>query len=614
MREYKYKVLSKLSKLSRIYLKASSKYLSLIKVYIGLKFYELVLENPVTKRDIAELMSYTDFDPDFSNLLLEKCFTYPTYRELADAIADFEKIRRDSRGVPIVSQKRLPLQAAWTLVGFILDTRAAEKYYSLLESCRKVKGVSTLLNFLKTESDEAKFTEPEYLSSLSHYFYSYLLSTRISSKKLLLSNALENRLVIYYKYSKDMETVESAFSTVLSKHFIARVLELAHRSIKERITLAHRCLVAGDPLCPLKTPYMAVVYGSERRGFTNALWDIMRDLAETEKNLKRELPFIACHWKHLAVENDLSAFKGFMKAGDDLVYGFFRDFAKIGVTLVLSLPVLREQELHKQLSKLFSELDVVEVNPYVSSKIADSKYLTNVVLGKQNILVPKQVRLEKSANIEDSLSKIVSFAENTSSEKIVVKPEHGTEGLLVQVFNKDDLESIARHLERIFSRDSVVVEELRGNIGYSGYPTVFRLVVSWNGENFDIEGGYAIVSQIKDEYVASVSHGGKIVDINEALSRLKKYKGESIKSPAFLLAETAIEAAKALNAGLGERDYLKYVGLDLVLEEDSSKVHAVVIEANSRPSGLSYLRKLETGEASVIKNLLKYIIRILEEK
>ncbi|RLE74816.1 MAG: hypothetical protein DRJ56_06760, partial [Thermoprotei archaeon] len=80
------------------------------------------------------------------------------------------------------------------------------------------------------------------------------------------------------------------------------------------------------------------------------------------------------------------------------------------------------------------------------------------------------------------------------------------------------------------------------------------------------------------------------------------------------IADACVRVAEAVNLGLNEADYLKYMGIDVVLEARGGSLVPVVLEANSRPSGLSHSRALGSGEASVMKLLLPYVSRALNRQ
>jgi len=580
-------------------------YSSILKIYIGLKLYEFVLRHPNLNKDYLIKIAKQNKDY-FAVKILEKIFERPYYRELVEYIVESENIKLDECGVPYVQMKNiLPKPVAWTLIGFIFN-KNVEKYIDYLKLCIKVKGVK---EFLKNSFSE--ISSEAYLSeSLSHTLCTYLVRKNILGKQNLAEEILRARFILYYEFTKGTGRKPYTFSTILSENFLKRVVDLAYLSIKDRVTVAPTIDLSEDLILSKKVSF-TVVYGSLRKGFINALWDLAKDVQEYNWICKSNIVFSACHWRKLSVlEDRVLLTEGFIEKAGKVVYGVFKKFPEVKCVFFLSFPYGREISLHEHLSRVFSQRNVVQVNPYVSSKIADSKYLTNTILKKAKLNVPAQLRLSRSQKIHECLEQVKAFSKERRSPILVVKPEHGTEGIYGEAVDPSNESELLYCLHRILENDNAVVEELRGNIGYLGYPTVFRIVVSWNGEDFEYEGGYAIVSSARNEYIASVSHGGRIVDVNVALKNLYTYSElKRIDVDPQVLVFSAKKAAKALNSGFSERDYLKYMGVDLVLELRDRDIEAVVIEVNARPSGLSFLKRMDSGEANAIKNLLKYLER-----
>ena len=67
----------------------------------------------------------------------------------------------------------------------------------------------------------------------------------------------------------------------------------------------------------------------------------------------------------------------------------------------------------------------------------------------------------------------------------------------------------------------------------------------------------------------------------------------------------AEQAAWALNAGLREEDYLKLIGMDMLLDVDANgKLIPLVLEANPRPSGLAHSWLLDHPDQPGVTNAL----------
>ncbi|MFQ5810898.1 MAG: hypothetical protein ACE5JM_14875, partial [Armatimonadota bacterium] len=123
----------------------------------------------------------------------------------------------------------------------------------------------------------------------------------------------------------------------------------------------------------------------------------------------------------------------------------------------------------------------------------------------------------------------------------------------------------------------------------------FRLNVAWGGTDFVAESGFAQVAPDPDAAIASRGREGAIGDINECLADLHYSAADGWRrfvpsaDDIVALQRAAVAAALTLNTGLGEDDYLKHMGIDMVLEvnEGSGHVTPVLLEANSRPAGLN---------------------------
>jgi len=123
--------------------------------------------------------------------------------------------------------------------------------------------------------------------------------------------------------------------------------------------------------------------------------------------------------------------------------------------------------------------------------------------------------------------------------------------------------------------------------------TTFRINVAWNGREFVAESGYAQVARDENTFPASRGRGGKIVDINHALSCLYYFKDNTWKR--FIPTEdniskiksSAVDAAYRLNVDLPQSEYLKFMGIDIILEANDTNMTPIFLEANPRPAGLA---------------------------
>jgi len=204
----------------------------------------------------------------------------------------------------------------------------------------------------------------------------------------------------------------------------------------------------------------------------------------------------------------------------------------------------------------------------------------------------------------------------------VLQPNKGTEGYMVErfevdpakIYEIDEDHPAVQHLIAILKEDDTLLREERGNVRFhsdetpeernKGYRRVaLRVNVTWNGSEFLAESGYAQVSRDAQTFAASRGRGGSIVDIDEALLNLYYPRDGAwarlipTRMDIARIKQAAVNSTQALNTGLPEKDYLKMIGIDTVLEvenaETEGRIQPVVLEANPRPAGLSRLREIQ---------------------
>ncbi|MFC1719144.1 hypothetical protein ACFL6S_36165 [Candidatus Poribacteria bacterium] len=296
----------------------------------------------------------------------------------------------------------------------------------------------------------------------------------------------------------------------------------------------------------------------------------------------------------------------------------FRESVPIHIVQILHLPLKGERQLHRVLSFRFHDAGIPQINPYVdSSERADDKARTHSLWEQyeRKIVSPKYTLIPQDSSTEEISERLRVFVEDAGLSDVVVQPNKGTEGYRVEDFHiETDLTLAVKYIEeQILAEDDVIVRERRGNVRFKKIPlsppspkgifeflnVTFRVNIAWNGSEFVAESGYAQVAKDEETFPASRGRGGAIVDINEALSSLyyRKNKGWSRLIPVDEDVEAmkiaAINAAYALNAGLSEENYLKCMGVDILLEMTADGTSAVnvipvALEANPRPAGLSH--------------------------
>jgi len=278
----------------------------------------------------------------------------------------------------------------------------------------------------------------------------------------------------------------------------------------------------------------------------------------------------------------------------------FAEPVPVHVVQILHLPLKNERRIHRELSRRFCDSGILQINPYAASDRADNKAQTHALLEQceQEIASPKYALIKQGSPSSEIIKRLKSLVEDTQSHELVVQPNRGTEGRKVEKFDGGNLSQIVEYIKaQILPEDDAIVREKRGNVRYKDrlLNVAFRVNVAWNGSEFAAESGYAQIAKDEMTFAASRGRGGEIVDINEALSELYCFRdgkwvrfipmGEDVAA----IKDAAIKAAHALNAGLEADDYLKLMGIDILLEVDrAGHLTPVVLEANPRPAGLSH--------------------------
>ncbi len=416
--------------------------------------------------------------------------------------------------------------------------------------------------------------------------------------------------------------------TLLRSEFVSRLsYVVAERASTRASELVPLRLCAEPRAWPRGACAFAVVFGTFRGFFRALLWDVGRDAEELELRGLKVVSVVGAMARWLTSEGGaLAARRAIVPSREVLDEVDLAPPARVGCCVVLNLPMRGERELHERISRSAESLGSLLVNPYASSLRVDDKALFHELLEAYAELRGARVEAPRYAVVRrgdpPSLARerIAGLAESTGCRAVVVKPAHGTEGLGVRCFGVrgEWLDEAASHAVRLLRFDDVVVEELRGNLLHRGLRFTLRLNVCWTGVGFAVESGYALVAPRPGYAIASVSHGGRIVGINEVLSDLSLegsgQRYEASEADVQRIADACVGVAEAVNLGLSEADYLKYMGVDVVLEARGDSLVPVVLEANSRPSGLSHSRALGSGEASVMKLLLPYVSRALNRR
>ncbi|MBM3212329.1 hypothetical protein FJZ33_08920 [Candidatus Poribacteria bacterium] len=279
--------------------------------------------------------------------------------------------------------------------------------------------------------------------------------------------------------------------------------------------------------------------------------------------------------------------------------GYIREVAfenpvSIDVSHILHLPLRNEHKIHEAFSTHL--MSIPQVNPYNASKRADNKACTHELWRKcpEEIVTPEYTLIKRGSSSKKILGQISEFICKIKASEVVVLPNNNTEGYKVEKFGSDELSNIVNYIEsQVLPEDDAIVREKRGNVGFMFSNITLRINVAWNGREFVAESGYAQVARDENTFPASRGRGGKIVDINHALSCLYYFKDNTWKR--FIPTEdniskiksSAVDAAYRLNVDLPQSEYLKFMGIDIILEANDTNMTPIFLEANPRPAGLA---------------------------
>lgn len=498
-------------------------------------------------------------------------------------------------------------------------------------------------NLLRLKETVSRWLELDYSELLRRNRLSYALNAFVKHILRLEREAnfeslyeksvellLNLRFILALSLLIGSEDKLDVFKTVLSKRFISRV---AYTAVEEHVNKE----LPGAPFIVCQEPYnprsvfgeginFIVVYDTLKNFFRGVIWDASLDAAELYYSERDKINVIGVYWKDLEkAGNTLNVRRGmFVHPREGLmVEADFTPPLEPDYFIILSLRLYRERELHEKISSYILSSGYPLANPYFSARRADDKMLTHFYLESYNaeIEMPRYLFFRKNTSRSCIERELKAFLRDLYTKRIVVKPNHGTEGLRVKCFSvisEGEFNRAVDYVLHLLRGDEVLVEEYRGNVTYRGLALTLRVVVSWNGESFKVEGGFAQVAS-PSSHITSLTHGGKVININHALSHLTLSKSAGTKterpieeSELKTLLDTCKRVGYAINQNLKEEEYLKYMGIDLVLELKGESLKPVVLEVNSRPSGLTYLRRISPGlegEANVMKNLFKGVVK-----
>lgn len=275
------------------------------------------------------------------------------------------------------------------------------------------------------------------------------------------------------------------------------------------------------------------------------------------------------------------------------------------VVWILHLPREKERFLHRSLSLFFKKFPVLQINPYLSAKRADNKFWTLNLWLSFGLASPQGIIILRKSSPKEQKNKLESFL------KVVTRPLYlqsnkGTEGrgtFRVKCTQKKEILSLLKYL---LLEDDVIIREERGNLFYfkekeRGMRRVtFRINVGYNGKKFIADSGFAEVSLNERSFITSPEREGEIKDINEVLANLyfikrgRKHHFIPDASEINKIKEITKTSLLFLNSGLSQEDFLKFAGVDILLEVNQKEELVVIpLEINPRPSGLNHSKEIK---------------------
>jgi hypothetical protein len=372
----------------------------------------------------------------------------------------------------------------------------------------------------------------------------------------------------------------------------APVLRIAPRPLRPRQAAA----LLGDGI------NLGLIFGAEKVYFQDTVHALHTDESRSRSCGDRRVNVLGVHVRWRTADG--VAAKRCLLVEDTGVVKEVRFDTPVPLHIVqtLHLPVRGEIELHRSISDHYERLGVAQLNPYPASQRADDKAHTHRLwsVASPPIPSPKAAPVPRGSSIFDALDAM------GPSPFVFVQPNTGTEGRKAARYPTHARGAICQFIsEEIWPQDDAIVREERGDLRYrevgSAHPSArgflrfaLRVNVAWNGTGFVAESGFVQVAEHDEHPVASRGRNGSVVSTRQGLGNLWYAQGTGwrryVPTPEDLacMKDAAVRAACALNADLREADYLKLVGVDLLLEVGSDgRMAPLVLEANPRPAGLA---------------------------
>ncbi|MFH1904757.1 MAG: hypothetical protein ABIK53_04435 [bacterium] len=244
-----------------------------------------------------------------------------------------------------------------------------------------------------------------------------------------------------------------------------------------------------------------------------------------------------------------------------------------GIVHFLHFDAKNEIKTHRQLSSRFNTSAIKMVNPYnKGTSNCDSKFRMFEILKSKRIPTPEAKLISRfNKGKINSFKKILS---GFSSGELYLQPDRGTEGKDCLFFKKSKCAKYTQSTEVVRFLNSInediIIRKKVGNLSYKGEDFVLRINVSFDGESFHANSGYAMVG----EEVVSAEKGARRENINKVLDFLK-LRDKDIER----IKETSCDAVEEV---FKDREPPLIVGVDVVLEQHRGLI-PYVIDLNPRP-------------------------------
>ena len=389
---------------------------------------------------------------------------------------------------------------------------------------------------------------------------------------------------------------------------------------QERVTLKSPCLrVNPIPQFAYTEPVFAIIFNSSATLIQDTIHQMQNDSWKS-CNEGTPIRIMGIHkdWLDFST-NTPSTHRGLSIDNKGLIVEeTFKEPVFIKCAFITHLDIDTEQRVHRELTMAFHNSAVKIVNPeFESSKSPDSKSWCHSTW-KPNIPTPECMYFDKSNPISEIF--IRNFLNtNRLNDDFIAQPDRMTEGIDIQTSrrNEQTASSITKFIcEGLEKNNAMIVRHRRGNFYFKKenifYPFVLRVNVFSKDGCYEAKSGFGLISSTPDNWICSRSHGSDIISPCELFSSLAfNIEGQFHSYPISqsdidTITQTAVLALKTIN---NARSFeLGASGVDIVIEHDTSnKVVPVVIEINSRPSGLAHSRLI-----SLYKNDL-YISSLIYE-